>query len=91
MHASKGLEEECIIIINLTDDILGIPNKIKDNNILIYVSKSYDKYPYEEERRLFYVGLTRTKNDVFLLVDKKNISIFIKELVKEYTKYIEFI
>lgn len=91
MHASKGLEEECIIIINLTDDILGIPNKIKDNNILKYVSKSYDKYPYEEERRLFYVGLTRTKTDVFLLVDKKNISIFIKELVKEYTKYIEFI
>ena len=91
MHASKGLEEECVIIINLKDDILGIPNKIKDNKILKYVNKSYDKYPYEEERRLFYVALTRTKNDVFLLVNKKNKSIFLKELENEYTKYIEYI
>jgi len=91
MHASKGLEEDCVIIINLIDDILGIPNKIKDSGILKYVNKCYDKYPYEEERRLFYVALTRTKNEVFLLVDKKNMSIFIKEIVKEYNKYIEYI
>jgi len=91
MHASKGLEEECVIIINLTDDILGMPNKIKDNDILKYVNKNNDKYPYEEERRLFYVALTRTKNEVFLLVDNKKISIFIKELIKEYNKYIEYV
>ena len=91
MHASKGLEEECVIIINLTDDILGMPNKIKDNEILKYVNKNNDIYPYEEERRLFYVALTRTKNEVFLLVDNKKISIFIKELIKEYNKYIEYV
>ena len=39
IHKSKGLEEECVIIINLKDDILGIPNKIKDNRILNYVNK----------------------------------------------------
>jgi len=91
MHASKGLEEECVIIINLSDNLIGMPNKIKDNNILKYVTKNYDKYPFEEERRLFYVALTRTKNEVFLLVDKKNPSIFINELIKEYKRYIEFI
>ena len=91
IHSSKGLEEECVIIINLIDDVLGIPNKIKDSNILKYVNKNYDKYPYEEERRLFYVALTRTKNDVFLLVDRNNKSIFIKEIIKENNKYIEFI
>lgn len=89
MHASKGLEAECVIIINLTDGILGIPNKIKDNKILKYVNKNYDKYPYEEERRLFYVALTRTKNEVFLLVDSKNKSIFISEIEKNYKKYIK--
>ena len=91
IHASKGLEEECVIIINLIDDVLGIPNKIKDNKILKYVNKNYDKYPYEEERRLFYVALTRTKNEVFLLTEKDKKSIFIKELSKDYSKYIEFI
>ena len=91
MHASKGLEEECVIIINLIDDILGIPNRLKDDKVLKYVNKNYDKYPYEEERRLFYVALTRTKNEVFLLVNKTNKSIFINELEKEYNKYIEYI
>ena len=91
MHASKGLEEECVVIINLTDDLNGIPNKIIDNGILKYVNKCHDKYPFEEERRLFYVALTRTKNEVFLLVNRRKKSIFIKEIIKEYKKYIEYI
>ena len=91
IHASKGLEEECVVIINLRDDVLGIPNKIKDDKVLKYVTKNKDIYPFEEERRLFYVGLTRTKSDVYLLVDKKNPSIFVKELIKDYSKYIEYI
>lgn len=91
IHGSKGLEEDVVVIINLKDDILGIPNKIKDDKILKYVSKNKDIYPYEEERRLFYVALTRTKNEIYLLVDKKNPSIFVKELIKENSKYIEYI
>jgi len=91
IHASKGLEEECVVIINLKDDILGMPNKIKDDKILKYVNNNIDIYPYEEERRLFYVALTRTKSDVYLLVDKKNPSIFVKELIRDNSKYIEYI
>ena len=91
IHASKGLEEECVIIINLKDDILGIPNKIKDDKILKNVNNSIDIYPYEEERRLFYVAMTRTKSDLYLLVDKKSPSIFVKELIKDSGKYIEYI
>ena len=91
IHASKGLEEECVIIINLIDDYLGIPNKKINNKILKYVNKNYDNYPYEEERRLFYVGLTRTKNEVFLLSQKNKSSIFLKEILKESDKYIQII
>ena len=91
IHASKGLEEECVIIINLKDDILGIPNKIKDDKILRSVNNNKDIYPYEEERRLFYVALTRSKSDVYLLLDKKNPSIFVKEIIKDSSKYIEYI
>ena len=44
------------------------------------MTKSKDFYPYNEERRLFYVALTRTKNYVYLLVPEKNPSVFIEEI-----------
>ena len=91
MHSSKGLEEEAVVIINLKDDELGIPSKMKDDKILKNVNSNVDIYPFEEERRLFYVGLTRTKSDVYLLVDKKCPSMFVKELIKDNNKYIEYI
>ena len=81
IHKSKGLEREIIIVINLEDKIDGLPNQIKNEKILRLIKKE-EKYPYSEERRLFFVSLTRTKKDVYLLVPKKNPSIFIKEIEK---------
>lgn len=91
IHKAKGLEEENIIIINLTNNTNSLPSKIKDESILKYVLIHRDIYPYEEERRLFYVAITRTENYCYLFVPKKNSSIFIEELVKNYKKYITFI
>lgn len=91
IHKAKGLEEDDIIIINLTNDTNSLPSKIKDESILKYVLIHKDIYPFEEERRLFYVGLTRTKNYCYLFVDKNNPSIFVEELVKKYKKYITII
>lgn len=81
VHKSKGLEEENVIIINLEDKLLGFPSKIKDDKMLRFVSSNYEKYPYSEERRLFYVALTRTKNSVYLLTPTTNKSTFINELI----------
>jgi len=89
VHKSKGLEEENVIIINLENKINGFPSKIENNEILKYVLNENDNYPYEEERRLFYVALTRTKNNVYLFVNKKNESIFVKEIVNNYKSYIQ--
>lgn len=89
IHKSKGLEEENVIIINLDDSLLGFPNQIKDDRVLRFVSKNNERYPYSEERRLFYVALTRTKNYVYLLVPYKKQSIFIKELLRDYSKMIK--
>ena len=88
VHKSKGLEWNNVIIINMKNDILGFPNKIKDEKIFRLVTPKLEKYPYSEERRLFYVGLTRTKNKVYLLSYKNNSSIFINELIRDYKKYI---
>lgn len=90
-HKSKGLESDNVIILNLRDDTLGFPNQMKDDAILRFVSKKAGRFPFDEERRLFYVALTRTKNRVFLLIPKKNISPFITELEENYKSKIEYI
>lgn len=82
IHKSKGLESEYVILINVEDNLLGLPTKIKDEKILKYVNNTKDYYPYEEERRLFYVALTRTKNKTYIISPYKNESIFIKEIKK---------
>ena len=87
VHKSKGLEAENVIVLNLVDDRYGFPNKKKDDVLELLLPK--EKYRYEEERRLFYVALTRTKNNVFLFVDKNKPSVFIKEIIRKNKKYIE--
>lgn len=81
VHKSKGLEEDNVIVLNVIDDSLGFPNKIKENEVLNYLM-NYDQL--EEERRLFYVALTRAKEKVFLFTIKGRESIFIKELLKDF-------
>lgn len=83
IHKSKGLEADNVIIVGLEDKINGFPNKIVNDKILNYVLDTKDSYPYEEERRLFYVALTRTKNNNYLLVNKNKPSIFAEEIIKD--------
>lgn len=91
VHKSKGLEEACVIVVSLIDDVWGFPNKKKNERIFNYVVLGKERCPYSEERRLFYVALTRTKSYVYLLVDKRNPSIFVKEIIKENFQNIEII
>lgn len=80
IHRSKGLEEENVIVLNMIDDKLGFPNKIKDEKILRFVSCKEDNFPFAEERRLFYVAITRTKNKTYLMTKKNKESIFVNEI-----------
>lgn len=80
VHKAKGLEAENVIVLNLENSLLGFPNKISDDPVLSLVLTDQDEFEYAEERRLFYVALTRTKNNVYLLVNDRNPSIFADEL-----------
>lgn len=80
IHKAKGLEEDNVILINMTNKIMGFPSKIKEPKITKKIFKSKERYPYSEERRLFYVALTRTKNNIFIMSDKNNESIFVTEI-----------
>ena len=86
VHSAKGLESDTVIIINLEDNILGFPNKINNPEVIDYVFPK-EEYEYAEERRLFYVALTRSKNEVYLL-KPNNPSIFYKEIVNDNKKNI---
>lgn len=89
VHKSKGLEAENVIIVNLENSITSFPSKIKENEYLKYVIPKEDNYIFAEERRLFYVALTRAKNTVTLLVKKDNPSYFVTELLKDSSQYIK--
>ena len=80
VHSSKGLESDNVILINLVNDTYGFPNKIVNSNLLEELHPSDKSYLFAEERRLFYVALTRTRNKVYILVPYIKKSIFIKEL-----------
>ncbi len=86
VHSSKGLEEDNVILLNLENKMSGFPNQIIDDPVLKFVINNTDQYEYAEERRLFYVALTRTKNNTYLLVPETDKSIFVKELEEDEDK-----
>lgn len=83
IHSSKGLEYDDVIILNFKDKLNGFPNKIEDDSVLHFL-KEKEKCPYAEERRLLYVALTRTLNDVYLLAPTYKESVFIEELSNKH-------
>ena len=81
IHKSKGLEYDDCILINAIDDKYGFPSKIEDEKIIsILKPKIKENITYPEERRLFYVAITRTKNKLYILVPKSKVSSFVKEI-----------
>lgn len=84
VHRSKGLGFDNVIIINARNDVYGFPSKIQDDPVMKYVVKDDHSIDYAEERRLFYVALTRTKNRVYIVTPKEHPSEFVVELIHDY-------
>lgn len=82
VHQSKGLESDYVILLNCNAGVTGFPSDIADSPVLKYVLSEPDGYEYGEERRLFYVALTRAKKCTFVLYDKNNPSPFVSEFVE---------
>lgn len=85
VHRAKGLGYDNVIIINAVDSVYGFPSKIQDDPVLHYVVKTDHSIEYAEERRLFYVALTRTKNRVYIVTPQQRPSEFVRELVRDYS------
>ena len=91
VHGSKGNEADYVVIMDINKGEFGFPSKIEDDPILDIVIPKGDDFEDAEERRLFYVALTRTKGTLFLLSDMYNKSVFIEELIKENKDEIFFL
>ncbi len=87
-HSSKGLGYDDVIIVNGKNETYGFPSKIEDDPVLAFVIKGDRSIDYAEERRLFYVAMTRTKNRVFFVAPEQNPSEFLLELKKDYRNVI---
>lgn len=90
VHGSKGNEADYVIVFGLNHGKYGFPSKIVDDPILDIVVPPGDDYEDAEERRLFYVALTRTKGTLFLLSNQYEKSSFVEELIKNYKDEIYF-
>ena len=82
IHGSKGLESDFVILINAGN----IPNKTIDDPIINLLLAIPEDYRYAEERRLFYVALTRTKSIVYILMQEEKPSVFVGEIKQDYER-----
>lgn len=83
IHASKGLEADYVVIPGLTRDKSAFPSKVADDPVLRLAMPAREPFPFAEERRLFYVAITRARRAVTLVTVRNRISPFLVELVKE--------
>lgn len=86
VHRAKGLGFDNVIIINARNELYGFPSQIQEDPVLKFVVKDDFSIAYAEERRLFYVALTRTKNRVYIVTPEQHPSQFVSELVRDYKK-----
>lgn len=81
IHRSKGMEAKHVFILNLVRGLYGFPSEIQDDSVLeIIKPATTEKDRYEEERRLFYVALTRSKLHVYIFTQHRKESIFLQEI-----------
>jgi len=83
-HSAKGLGFDNVIILNMFEGKFGFPCQLEDDPIMRLVLFEDTSMPFAEERRLFYVALTRTKNRVYILTPQKKPSRFLVELINDY-------
>ena len=83
VHAAKGLEADYVILLNMSGETYGFPSLIEDDPLIKLIIPKSEDFPHAEERRLFYVALTRAKRVIFLMSKKASVSKFVTEIANQ--------
>ena len=83
VHASKGKEADYVIVLSMNNGKYGFPSQKESDPILELLLPEKEQFPDAEERRLFYVALTRAKHRVYLSYNPAAVSPFIAELIEQ--------
>lgn len=79
-HRSKGMEADYTVLLDVSEGDYGVPSRIEEDELLNLVIPRPETFAYAEERRLFYVALTRASRGVYLLTNRRKPSRYIHEL-----------
>ncbi len=80
IHRAKGSEADLVFVLNNKNHLSGFPNKMESDPLFKYLVDNSENYAYAEERRLFYVALTRTRTYTVLMTSHKEPSEFVEEI-----------
>jgi DNA helicase-4 len=89
VHASKGLEAEYVYVLGLIEGRRGFPSQIEDDPVLQLAMPDAETFAMAEERRLFYVALTRASRQVRLYTSLEKPSRFVTELASQKRVVVE--
>ena len=86
IHRAKGREDDYVLVLDLKNDQYGFPSQMEDDPLLELFLPSRRKraFPHAEERRLFYVAITRARRGVYLIADNDQPSSFVEELMRKH-------
>lgn len=83
MHKSKGITRDIVLVLNMNSDLMGMPAQRETDPIIDALLSQEESFPFAEERRLFYVAITRARERTVLLANRKNPSPFLFEICSE--------
>ena len=87
IHGAKGLECDFVFLVGLHRGRGGFPNVKEDHEIRKIIQETTRPERLAEERRCFYVAITRAKKELYLVTEKNNESMFIKETPRKYCEH----
>ncbi|WP_240694545.1 3'-5' exonuclease [Cryobacterium sp. SO1] len=84
IHGSKGAEADYIVIPGMVSGKWGFPSTIPNDPVLRMAMPAAEDFRQAEERRLFYVAMTRARRAVLLFTVNKRESPFLMELIGDH-------